>query len=46
MEKGIKSKCIHVSELLLSESTHMTTEQETALLLQGVLRQKGWIILM
>lgn len=31
MEKGIKSKCIHVSELLLSESTHMTTEQETAL---------------
>lgn len=31
MEKGIKSKCIHVSELFLSESTHMTTEQETAL---------------
>ena len=31
MEKGIKSKRIHVSELFLSESTHMTTEQETAL---------------
>ena len=28
MEKGIKSKCIHVSELFLSESTHMPREQE------------------